>query len=94
MHGLRPAYVIADTAYDSGTLRGRIRRAGAEVVIRPNGTRSPKPTWDRELYSERNRIERFFGRLKQNRRVATRYGQTARNYLGFVLWCSTLILLR
>ena len=94
VHGLRPRYVIADTAYDSGTLRGRIRRTGAEAVIRPNGTRSLKPSWDREWYAERNQIERFFGRLKQSRRVATRYEQTARNYLSFVLWASTLVLLR
>lgn len=90
MHGLSPGYVIADTAYDSGTLRGQIRRAGATAVIRPSRNRSLKPAFDRELYRERNRVERLIGALKHYRRVATRYDQTARNYLAFVQIASVL----
>ena len=90
VHGLSPAYVIADTAYDSGTLRGRIARSGAVPVIPPNRTRALKPTYDRELYRERNRVERLIGALKHYRRVATRYDQTARNYLSFVQIASVL----
>ena len=91
--GLAPAYVLAYTAYDSGTLRGRIRRAGAEAVIRPNRTRSRKPAFDRELYRERSQVERLIGRLKRFRRVGTRYEQTARNYLAFVQVASIAIML-
>ena len=91
--GLAPAYVLADTAYDSGTLRGRIRHAGAEAVIRPSRTRSLKPPFDRELYRERNQVERLIGRLKRFRRVGTRYEQTARNYLAFVQVASIAIML-
>ena len=50
--------------------------------------------YDAALYAERNGVERLVGRLKLNRRVATRYEKTARNYLGFVLWASTVVLLR
>ena len=46
------------------------------------------------MYAERNRVERFFGRLKHDRRLATRYEKTGRNYLSFALWASTLVLLR
>ena len=93
VQGLRPGYVLADTAYDSGTLRGRIRRTGAEAVIRPSRTSSLKPAFDRELYRERNVVERLIGRLKRFRRVGTRYEQTARNYLAFVQVASIAIML-
>ena len=94
MHRLRPAYVVADRAYDSDTLRAWIWLAGAEAVIPPSPSRASKPSYDREVYAERNRVERFFGRLKVNRRLATRYEKTGRNYLSFALWASTLALLR
>lgn len=94
LHQLRPAYVVADRAYDSDTLRAWISVAGAEAVIPPTANRALKPSYDREVYTERNRVERFFGRLKLNRRLATRYEKTGRNYLSFALWASTLILLR
>ena len=94
VHRLRPAYVVADRAYDSGTFRAWVHVSGAEAVIPPTANRSLKPGYDQEVYAERNRVERFIGRLKLNRRVATRYEKTARNYLSFVLWASTLVLLR
>ncbi len=43
------------------------------------------------LYADRNKIERFFGRLKHYRRIATRYEKTARNYLSFVYLASAMI---
>jgi transposase len=64
------------------------------VVIPPNPSRAIRAGYDRELYAERNAVERYFGRLKLNRRVATRYEKTGRNYLSFALWASTLVLLR
>lgn len=90
VHGLSPSYVLADRAYDSGTLRARIAQVGAEAVIPPSPSRSLKPSYDRELYRERNRVERLIGALKHYRRVATRYDQTARNYLSFVQIASVL----
>lgn len=94
LHRLGPAYVVADRAYDSGTLRAWIWVSGAEAVIPPTASRASKPSYDREVCAERNRVERFFGRLRLNRRVATRYEKTGRNYLSFAFWASTLVLLR
>ena len=94
IEGLGAEAVIADTAYDAGHFRRRLAEIGAKAVIPPNPSRSLKPEYDAELYKERNLIERFFGRLKLNRRLATRYEKTARNYFGFVFWASTLVLLR
>ena len=48
--------------------------------------------YDRHLDKERNGVERFFGRVKQYRRVATRYDKKAANFLGFV-WVATLDIL-
>ncbi len=90
VHGLSPTYVIVDTAYDSGTLSGRIARSGAVPVMPPNRARALKPSYDREVYLERNRVERLIGALKHYRRVATRYDQTARNYLASVQIASVL----
>jgi transposase len=63
-------------------------------VTPPSPLRSQKPLCDRELYAERNAVERYFGRLNINRRLATRYDKTGRNALSFAQWASTLVLLR
>lgn len=49
-------------------------------------------TYDYHLYKERNMIERFFGKIKQFRRVATRYDKKAANFLGFV-WIASLTII-
>lgn len=58
---------------DSDTIRQRGRRLKAKVCIKPNGIRKVKKRYDKTVYQHRNPIERFFGRIKQCRRVATRY---------------------
>ena len=83
--------VIADTAYDSDALRSEIVAQGGIAVIRPRNNRVQERPYDRELYKLRNVIERFFHRLKQFRRVATRYDKYARRYLGFVYFAAILI---
>jgi transposase len=92
--GRTPGAVVADTAYDSDRLRAWAASVGATAVIPPSPLRSLKPLFDRELYAERNAAERYFGRLKLNRRLATRYEKTSRNSLGFAQWATTLVLLR
>ena len=65
--------VVADAAYDSDAIRERARTMKARTCIRPNPTRKRKKGYDRRQYRNRNVIERFFGRIKRGRRVATRY---------------------
>ena len=85
-------YVIADTAYDSAAFRAEItEQAGAEAVIRPRKNRLEAIPYDAEVYKRRNVIERFFHRLKQYRRVATRYDKYAVRYLGFVYFAALLV---
>ena len=82
-------HVLADTAYDGDETRERIRQLKAKACIKPHQNRTAKKRYDKERYKHRNLIERFFGRIKQFRRVATRYEKTPENFLGFV-WLAAL----
>lgn len=75
--------VIADKAYDSDEFIALIEQLGAEVVIPPKANRTEQRNYDKNLYADRNKIERFINRVKHYRRLATRYEKTARNYLSF-----------
>lgn len=85
--------VVADRGYDADWLVVQIAAVGAEVVIPPKANRIQQRAYDENLYADRNKIERLFGRLKHYRRVATRYEKTARNYLSFVHVASIMTLL-
>lgn len=85
--------VIADKAYDSDAFVAQIEAQGATPVIPPRENRKEPRDYDHEAYKQRNVVERFINRLKQCRRAATRYEKTARNFLGFVLFASTLVAL-
>lgn len=82
--------ILADAAYDSDAIRDRGKRLKARVCIKPNPTRKRKRRHDKKLYKNRNRIERFFGRIKRCRRIATRYEKKPENYAGF-LWLAALV---
>ena len=102
LEGLRPRHVIADRAYDAEHFHDTILDAGATPVIppRPEPVIPPRPERRRphacnwRLYKERNLIERFFARLKQFRRVATRYDKLLANFRGFVLIAAITIWLK
>ena len=59
------------------------------MVIPPRKGTRPHP-YDKTLYKLRNQVERFINRLKQYRRVATRYDKTDTSYLGFLMFAATL----
>ena len=85
---------IGDKGYDADHLVDRIVEAGTEVVIPPKRNRKVQRPYDTDLYKERNRIERFFNKLKQFRRVATRYDKLLANFMGFVKLAAIAIWLR
>ena len=68
-----PCRLLADKAYDADHLRKRLEAGGTEVIIPSNGTRRHPYPLDRTAYRRRNVIERMFCRMKDWRRVATRY---------------------
>jgi len=84
--------VIADKAYDSDAFVALIAQMGAQVVIPPKSNRIEQRKYDENLYADRNKIERFYNKAKQYRRLATRYEKTARNYLAFWHVASCVIL--
>jgi transposase len=94
LEGAAADVVIGDKGYDSDALVATIRASGAEAVIPPKRNRTEPRAYDTDRYKDRNLVERFWGRAKQYRRVATRYEKTARNFLGFVHLASIMILLR
>ena len=89
---VRPDRVAGDKGYSSPAVRRYLtgRRVGAVIPTRADEV--PNPAFDRAAYRERNVIERLINRLKQWRRIATRYEKRAANYLAMltiaaiVLW--------
>ena len=75
-------YVLADKGYDSDPLRSLIRDRGAKPVIPGRKSRKRKVHLDKKRYKFRWMVEAVFCRLKDFRRVATRYDKLARNYLS------------
>lgn len=87
-------YILGDKGYDSDSLRENIREVGAEPVIPAKSNRINPEYCDKEIYKERNAIERFFAKIKHFRRVATRYEKLARNYLAMVTLAASIAWLR
>jgi len=94
IEGLPAAVVMADAAYDSETLRQAIAEKGAVAVIPNNPSRASKYPLDKHLYAQRHLIECCFSRLKQFRRVATRFEKTARNYRAVVTLAAIVLWLK
>lgn len=84
--------VIADKAYDSNDFLALIAEMGAEAVIPPKSNRVDQREYDENLYADRNKVERFYNKAKNYRRLATRYEKTARNFLAFWHIASCVIL--
>ena len=92
--GPEPKVLIADKGYDSDAIREDLIERGAEPVIPPRKNRKVQQPIDGYIYALRNLIERCFSKLKQSRRLATRYDKTAASYIGFVLIASARIWVR
>ena len=91
IEGFDVDYVLADKGYDSDDFIETIEASGAEAVIPPRQNRRQQRQYDRELYKERNLVERLFQKLKHFRRIATRYERLKRNYHSLLFLVSTMI---
>jgi transposase len=76
--------LLADKGYDANSLRKRLKSEGATAVIPGRSNRKTAIRYDETRYRARWRIEAAFCRLKDFRRVATRYDKLARNFLSAV----------
>ncbi|MDR0967076.1 MAG: transposase, partial [Myxococcales bacterium] len=79
---------IADKGYDSDKIIVAIAAKGMNSVIPSKRNRIHKREIDKHLYKERHLVENFFCKIKEFRRVATRYEKNAVNFLGFVLFAA------
>ncbi|HTE16523.1 MAG TPA: IS5 family transposase [Burkholderiales bacterium] len=84
IEGLCPGVIVGDKGYDADALIALINAAGATAVIPPRRNRIEQRDYDRHQYKDRNLVERFFSRLKQFRRIATRYEKLARNFTSML----------
>ena len=91
LEGQQAEAVIADRGYDSAALLAQSEGLGATAVIPPKCNRKLQRAYDRDLYKQRNCIERCFNKLKHFRRFATRYCKTIQAFRSFTaLACAWL----
>jgi len=95
---LNPENVLAsaslDKGYDADRIRERLEIDGIEAVIPPIKARLKQLYYDKEQYRERNRVERFFNKLKQFRRIATRYDKLSKTFFAAVYLVAAFIFAR
>lgn len=89
-----PGKVVADKAYDTNKVLAAIACSQAEAVIPPKANRLDQRAYDENLYADRNKVERLFGRLKEARGFATRYEKTATSFLAVAYLLAALDWLR
>ncbi len=89
--GFEAQALLADKGYDANSLLEHLAEKGIQAVIPPKANRLAQRDYDRHVYKDRNLVERFFNRIKQFRRVATRYEKLARNFFAMLnLVCAYL----
>lgn len=88
---LRPKRVVGDKGYSSSKIRCYLRRRGIRYSIPRKDNEKHRGKFDKALYRQRNQVERCFNRLKQFRRIATRYEKKAENYLAMLTLASILL---
>ena len=77
--------------YDTAEILDFLKQRGATACIPPKSNRKVQRQYDKQLYKERNLVERFFNKLKQFRRLATRYEKTARNFQAMLTLAAIVI---
>jgi transposase len=78
------AALLADKAFDSDAFRTELADRGAVAVIPPNANRAASIPYDAEMYKWRHLVENFFCKLKEFRRIATRYDKTDESFAAMI----------
>lgn len=94
IEGLAAEHIIADKAYDADAIVTAVERRGAVAVIPSKRNRLRQRSYDTHLYKERHLVECLFCKLKDFRRIATRYEKLAQTYLAMVTIAACIIWLR
>jgi len=82
--------LLADKGYDTDAFRAFLKKNGIKAVIPPKSNRKVRIRYDKQAYKGRNVVERCFCRLKDFRRIATRYDKLARNFFSAICFVATL----
>lgn len=88
---IRPQRLVADKGYSSGKIRRYLRRRGIRYSIPRKENERHRGKFDKAVYRQRNLVERCFNRLKQFRRIATRYEKNGANYLAMLTVASIIL---
>lgn len=88
---LQPDSLSADKAYDTDAILDHLSNRGIDAVIPPRSHRIVQRPFDQHKYKNRNLVERFFCRIKQFRRIATRYDKLAERFASFVALTAAFI---
>jgi transposase len=83
--------LVADKGYDSKDLREWLEERGTVAVIPPRKNRKAQYDYDKAVYKQRNVIERMFCRLKDWRRIATRFDRNVKNFMAAVALAAAVI---
>ncbi len=92
--GLSFQMTLADKGYDANSFREAITVAGGTAVIPSRACRKDPIPYDKDIYKERNLVERFFNKIKHFRRIATRYDKTLLSFASFTYLAGAMIWLR
>ena len=87
-------FVVADKAYDSDDIRDALVDRDIAPVIPSTASRAEPIEYDRQMYTQRNTIERLVGKVKQFRRVATRYEKLAATFLAMFHLAAAFVVTR
>jgi transposase len=85
--------LVMDRAYEYDVTRLLAKKLNYEPIVPPKATRKFPWKYDKELYKCRNVVERLFRRIKEFRRICTRYDKLDVTYIGFVYFCFSIIYL-
>ena len=85
---------VMDKGYDSNPIRNRWHEEEIEPVIPPRSNRKGPCEYDKDIYKLRNKVERFINRLKQFRRIATRYEKLATTFLALIHLVAAYVMVR
>lgn len=81
---VRPGRIVGDKGYTSAKFRAYLRRRGIRVTIARRSNERRRGPFDKKMYRHRIKVERLIGRIKEFRRIATRYEKRAHNYAAML----------
>jgi transposase len=94
LDGVALGALIGDKAFDSDWLRVELNQRGTLAVIPPNASRATNIPYDADIYTWRHLVENFFQRIKEFRRVATRYDKTDTSFRAAIHLVATVLALK